>query len=265
MVRSLVNKHENIAATYDIMPVMDSVSLLGMKVHRLSMGEALENLEQYIAEGKPRHIVTADASMVVQARRDPDLAAIVENADLVTPDGAGLLWASQLLRKQLVHRVSGVDLVAELSRLSARKGYRLFLLGAGPGVAEAAAQNLRERFPGAQFVGTRNGFFTAADEPEIVRQIVAAKPDVLLVAFGIPKQEKFINRHRAVLGVPVLIGVGGSFDVYSGRVKRAPKWMQNAGFEWLFRLCQNPRKIGKVMALPQFALLTIRARLTGTG
>ena len=258
------NKRENIEATYDIMPVMDSVRLLGMKVHRLSMGEALENIEQYIADGKPHHVVTADASMVVQARRDPELAEIVQNADLVTPDGAGLLWASKLHNKRLLHRVSGVDLVAELSRLSARKGYKLYLLGAGPGVAEAAAQNLQERFPGAQFVGTRHGFFTPADEPEIVREIAAAKPDALLVAFGIPKQEKFITRHKAELGVPVLIGVGGSFDVYSGRVKRAPKWMQNRGFEWLYRLAQNPRKIGKVMTLPQFALLAIRSRLTGT-
>ena len=244
---------------------MDSVSLLGMKVHRLSMGEALENLEQYIGEGKPHHIVTADASMVVQAGRDSELAEIVQSADLVTPDGAGLLWASKLLRRPILHRVSGVDLVAELARLSARKGYRLFLLGAAPGVADAAAQNLRERFPGAQFVGTRHGFFTPADEPQIVREIVAAKPDVLLVAFGIPKQEKFISRHKEELGVPVLIGVGGSFDVYSGRVKRAPKWMQNGGLEWLFRVCQNPRKASKVMALPRFALLVIRARLTGTG
>lgn len=244
---------------------MDSVTLLGMKVDRLSMGEALEDLERFIADGKPRHIVTADASMVVQARRDSDLAAIVQGADLVTPDGAGLLWASKLLRHPILHRVSGVDLVAELSRLSSRKGYRLFLLGSAPGVAEAASKNLAERFPGAQFVGTRHGFFSTADEPQIVQEIRAAKPDVLLVAFGIPKQEKFIARHKEALGVPVLIGVGGSFDVYSGRVKRAPKWMQNRGLEWLYRVCQNPRKAGKVMTLPQFALLVIRARLTGTG
>lgn len=244
---------------------MESVSLLGIRIDCLSMGEAIEDFERYIAEKRPHHVVTADASMVVTARRDSELAAIVQKADLVTPDGAGLLWASKLLGRPILHRVSGVDLVAELARLSARKGYRLYFLGAAPGVADAAAQNLRERFAGAQIVGTRHGFFTPADEAGIVDDIAKAQPDVLLVAFGIPKQEKFIDRHKDALGVPILIGVGGSFDVYSGRVKRAPKWMQNRGLEWLYRLWQNPRKLGKVMTLPQFALLAIRARLTGTG
>ena len=243
---------------------MDSVSLLGLKMDRLSMGEALETIERRIAEKSPCHVVTADASMVVQARRDQELAAIVQAADMVTPDGAGLLWASKLLGRPILHRVSGVDLVAELARLSARHGYRLYFFGAGPDVAQSAAANLLERFPGAQIAGARNGFFTPADEPEIVREIAASKPDILLVALGIPKQEKFISRHKGELGASVLIGVGGSFDVYSGRVKRAPVWMQKNGLEWAYRLWQNPRKIGKVMTLPQFALLAIRARLTGT-
>lgn len=246
------------------MPLMDSVSLLGIKVDRLGMGEALECIEKHIAERRACHVVTADASMVVQARGDSELAAIVRSADLVTPDGAGLLWASKLLGCRILHRVSGVDLVAELARLSARKGYRLYFFGAGPEVAVSAAKNLMQRFPGSQIVGTRHGFFTQADEAEIVQEIARAKPDVLLVALGIPKQEKFIAKHKEALGVPVLIGVGGSFDVYSGRMKRAPVWMQNAGFEWLYRLWQNPRKIGKVMTLPQFALLAIRARLGGS-
>lgn len=244
---------------------MDSVNLLGLKIDRVSMGEALETIERHIAEKSPCHVVTADASMVVQARRDPELAAIVQNAHLVTPDGAGLLWASKLLGCRILHRVSGVDLVAELARLSARRGYRLYLFGAGPEIASFAAMNLQERFAGAQIAGTRHGFFTPEDEPEIVREIASTKPDVLLVALGIPKQEKFIARYKNELGASVLIGVGGSFDVYSGRVKRAPVWMQKKGLEWAYRLWQNPRKIGKVMTLPQFALLAIRARLTGMG
>lgn len=243
---------------------MDSVNLLGLKIDRLSMGEALDKIEGHIAEKSPCHVVTADASMVVTARRDPELASIVESADLVTPDGAGLLWASKLLGRPILHRVSGVDLVAEVARLSARQGYRLYLFGAGPEIAKYAAANLQERFPGAQIAGTRHGFFTPADEPEIVREIADAKTDVLLVALGIPKQEKFIAKYKDRLGAGVLIGVGGSFDVYSGRVKRAPVWMQKKGLEWAYRLWQNPRKIGKVMTLPQFALLAIRARLTGT-
>lgn len=242
---------------------MDSVTIVGLRVDRASVDEVLETLKGYIAERAPRHIVTADASMAVIARGDRELSAIVAGADLVTPDGAGILWASRLLRTPIAHKVSGVDLVAHLCRLSSERGDRLFFLGAAPGVAEEAAQNLRQRFPGAQIVGTRDGFFSEAQEPDVVAQIKQAAPDVLLVAFGIPKQEKWITRHRAALGVPVSLGIGGSFDVYSGRVRRAPVWMQNAGLEWLHRLAANPKKIGKVMTLPKFVLLALRQRLLG--
>lgn len=226
------------------------------------MESVLARIEGFIAEGIPRYVVTADASMVVLARQDPDLARIVENADLVTPDGAGILWASHLLKTPITQKVSGVDVVAEMVRLSAEKGYRIFFFGAAPGVAEEAAANLRDQFPGAKIVGTRDGFFTAEQEPEIVAQIKAARPDVLFVAMGIPKQEKWIVRYKDEIRVPVSAGIGGSFDVYSGRVKRAPLWMQKNGLEWLHRLKSNPRKIGKVMTLPKFAMMTLRQRFT---
>ncbi len=242
---------------------MDSVSILGLRVDRTSTAEVLAILQEYITERTPRHVVTADASMAVIARRDRDLHEIVQRADLVTPDGAGILWASRQLRVPVTQKVSGVDLVAHLCRLSAEGGCRLFFLGAAPGVADAAADNLRRSYPGVQIAGTRDGYFAPAQEAEVVAQIRAAAPDVLLVAFGIPKQEKWITRHKAALAVPVSLGIGGSFDVYSGRVKRAPVWMQNAGLEWLYRLWSNPKKIGKVMTLPKFALLTLRQRFTG--
>ena len=139
----------------------------------------------------------------------------------------------------------------------------MFFLGAAPGVAEEAAANLRARFPGAQIVGTHDGYFTPEQEPDVLARIKAAMPDVLLVAFGIPKQEKWITRHKAALNVPVSIGIGGSFDVYSGRVQRAPVWMQEHSLEWLHRLASNPKKIGKVMTLPQFVLLALRQRFLG--
>jgi N-acetylglucosaminyldiphosphoundecaprenol N-acetyl-beta-D-mannosaminyltransferase len=201
--------------------------------------------------------------MVVLSRQDPELARIVREADLVTPDGSGLLWASRLLGKPIRDRVSGVDLVAQLTRLSAQKGYRLFFLGAAPGIAQEASRQLCERYPGAVICGARHGFFKEEEEEAIAAQIAETRPDVVFVAFGIPKQEKFILRHKAAIGASVCIGVGGSFDVYSGAVKRAPVWIQNAGLEWIYRLAQNPKKISKVMTLPRFALLAIRARLTG--
>ena len=201
--------------------------------------------------------------MVVMARQDPELRRIVEEADLVTPDGWGMLWASRLLRTPIPYKVSGVDLADRLCARSPLKGYRIFFLGAGPNVAEEAAEKMRQRYPGTHIVGVRDGYFSAAQEPEVAAQIQAATPDIVLVALGIPKQEKWIDRHKAALGVPVLIGVGGTFDVFSGRVKRAPVWMQNSGFEWLYRLVKNPRKFGKVMTLPQFALLVLRQRFLG--
>ena len=230
----------------------ESLHILGLRVDRPAPSDVFDVLARQIAAGTPHHIVTADASMVVLARADPELAAIVNTADLVTPDGAGILWAARLFGTPIAHKISGVDLVGDLCRLSATRGWKVFFLGAAPGVAEEAAARLRLAYPGAQIVGTRDGYFTPEQEPDVLAQITNSAPDVLLVAFGIPKQEKWITRHKAMLKVPVCIGIGGSFDVYSGRVKRAPVWMQNASLEWLHRLASNPKKIGKVMTLPKF-------------
>lgn len=242
---------------------MDSVTILGLRVDRVSVGETLAAIDRFIQEKTPHTIVTADASMAVIARQDPELHAIVEGADLVTPDGAGILLASRLLGVPVSYKVSGVDLVAHLCALSPGKGYRIFFLGAAPGVAAEAAEKAQVRWPGTHIVGVRDGYFTPEQEPTVLAQIKAAAPDIVMVAFGIPKQEKWIARHKAALGVPVFMGIGGSFDVLSGRVKRAPVFMQRFGFEWLYRLIQNPKKISKVMTLPQFALLVLRQRFLG--
>jgi len=212
-----------------------------MRVDRVTMDDALTLIERYITEGTPRHIVTADASMVVTYNQDAEFARIVDRAELVTPDGAGILWATRRLGTPVRAKVSGVDLAARCCALSADKGWRIFFFGASPGVAEAAAAQMRERFPGTNIVGVRNGFFEPQQEPQVVEQIRAAKPDILLVALGIPKQEKFIHRNREALGIPVSIGVGGTLDVFSGTVRRAPVWMQNVGLEWLYRLAANPK------------------------
>lgn len=241
---------------------LKSVRLLGMRVDRVDMAGALALVERFITQGTPHHIVTADASMVVTATEDPEFAAIVEASDLVTPDGAGILWATKRSGEPVTAKVSGVDLSERCIALSAQKGWRVFLFGAAPGVAAQAADKMRERYPGANIVGVRDGFFKADEEARVVEEIRAVKPDVLLVALGIPKQEKFIYRHKAALGVPVCIGVGGTLDVFSGTVKRAPVWMQNVGLEWLYRLASNPKKISKVKLLPRFALMTLREKKT---
>lgn len=245
------------------MDSVSSVTILGMRVDCVAPDMALEIVDRFVQERTPRQVVTADASMVVIARQDPELRAIVEKSGLVTPDGAGILWASRLLRTPIPYKVSGVELAERLCERSPAKGYRIFFLGAAPGVAEEAAAKMRQRYPGMHIVGVRDGYFQSAQESEIAAQIKSAAPDILLVALGIPKQEKWIDRHKAALGTPVSIGVGGSFDVFSGRVKRAPLWMQNCGLEWLYRVLKNPRKITKVMTLPQFALLALRNRFWG--
>jgi len=244
---------------------MDRICLFGLNIDRVNMDETVGLIDKYIAQKSPRQIVTLDSSMIVIAKGDRQLHDIVEHADLVTPDGAGVIWASKLLGKPILNRVSGVDLVSQVCEMSAARGITVYFLGAAPGVADEAAENLRKKHPGAKIVGTRHGFFSDADEPLIVADIAAKRPDVLFVAFGIPKQEKFIQKYKSSLGASVCVGIGGSFDVHSGRVRRAPVWMQEAGLEWLFRLIQNPKKFSKVMTLPKFVMLALRTKLLGQG
>ena len=239
---------------------LNSIRLHGMRIDRVTMEGALQQIEQFIASGKPHHIVTADASMVMTFREDKDFAAIVEQAALITPDGAGILWACQRFGTPIPAKVSGVDLSAKLVELSSTRGWRVFFFGGAPGVAEAAARKMRERFPGAQICGARDGYYKADQEDSVAAELAATKPDIVLVAMGIPRQEKFIARQKARVGAEVYIGVGGTLDVFSGTVKRAPVWMQKSGLEWLYRISSNPNaaRLKKLAALPQFAMLTLR-------
>ena len=236
------------------------IHFLGVGVHKVTQDEALEGIECAIEARVPCQVITADASGVVMAQKDAELKELYNNADLVTPDSAGILWAAKRYGTPLNGRVSGVDLVYHLCRLSHEKSYKLFFFGAAPGVTDQAASNFRDKFPNIQVVGTRNGYFKPEEEPEIIVQIKETKPDVLFVALGIPKQEKWIAKYKNELNVPVLMGVGGSFDVFAGLVKRAPLWMQKINCEWLWRLIQNPRKIGKVLTLPRFVLMVLTRR-----
>lgn len=245
------------AATVPVQESIPAVSLFGVRVHAVSMDEAVQHILRFIREGTPRQVVTADSSMVVMAQTDDHLRDIINRADLVTPDSIGILWACRRHGIYMPERVSGVDIVMRLAQVSAQTGLRLYFLGAQPGVAEQAAQRLQQRFPGVQIAGCHHGYFSPEEEGEVVEHIREAAPDVLCVALGIPKQEKWIDRYRHVLRVPVSIGVGGTLDVLSGRVRRAPLWMQRMGMEWLWRVGHNPRKISKVMLLPRFAWMVL--------
>lgn len=239
---------------------MKCASILGVKIHAADTETVLSTIEDFIRDGKPHMVVTADSSGVVLAQRDPELMEIINSADLVTPDSAGILWAAKRFGAPLPERVSGVDIVDLFCERAAEKGYRVFLLGAAPGVAEEAAYTLQQRYPGLTIAGTHHGYFKPEESDAVVRKIRESKPDFLFVAMGQPRQEKWIHEHMAELGVPVSMGVGGTLDVLSGRVKRAPVWMQRRGLEWVYRLASNPRKIGKCSTLPVFVVKVLTAR-----
>ena len=243
----------------------DSVSILGLPVHNLTMPLALEEIDRFVRSRTPHHIVTADASMLVMAQSDAGLHRIICNAEMVTPDSTGVLWAAKRHKGVLRERVSGVEIVERLCAASAQRGYRIYFFGAAPGVAEAAAARMSEKYPGLAVAGTRDGFFQESDDSAIVEKIRASRADVLCVALGIPKQEKWICAHRDALQVPVLIGVGGTFDVLSGRVRRAPMLFRRIHLEWLWRLLSNPKKISKVALLPRFVRMVLASAVQTHG
>jgi N-acetylglucosaminyldiphosphoundecaprenol N-acetyl-beta-D-mannosaminyltransferase len=243
-------------------PPLDWISLLGVRVTRLTRAGALETLQAFIESGDPHLVVTADSSAVVIAREDEEFRRIVNAADLVTADSTGILWATRRQGQPLPERVSGCDLAEQLCAMSAREGYSVFLYGAAPGVAEEAAARMKARYPGLTIAGTAHGFLGDTEQEQLIETIRAARPHVLLVAMGIPRQEKWIHRNLTRLNVPVSIGVGGSFDVFAGRVRRAPLWMQRHGLEWAYRLAANPKKIAKVLTLPRFVWMVLRQNKT---
>jgi N-acetylglucosaminyldiphosphoundecaprenol N-acetyl-beta-D-mannosaminyltransferase len=236
-------------------PVIPSVEILGLPVHNVDMPAALAAIRRYVKQGSAHHIITADASMLVMAQEDAELRAIIQHAALVTPDSIGVLWAAERKKQALRERVSGVEIAERLCAESAENDYRIYFLGAAPGVALAAAERMRDKYPGACIVGARDGYFNREQDQAVVDEIIATRANILFVAMGIPKQEKWIQRYRDQLGCAVLIGVGGTFDVLSGQVRRAPRIMQALKLEWLWRVLSNPRKINKVMLLPRFVRL----------
>lgn len=232
----------------------DQLTILGIPIDRVDQAQALRIMQDYIDSGKPHYIVTANAEIIYQASQDATMRQVVCGADLVTADGSGVVWASKYIGQPLSERVTGIDLVHAICQTSETAGWRIYILGAVPGIAQQAADKLRQQYPACQIVGVQHGYFKAEEEPRIVEQIRQAKPDVLLVAMGAPRQELWITKHQDVLQVPVAMGIGGSLDVISGNLKRAPQWMQKLSLEWLYRLLIQPSRFKRVLALPKFVL-----------
>ncbi|MCL7454181.1 MAG: WecB/TagA/CpsF family glycosyltransferase [Anaerolineae bacterium] len=243
---------------------MQSIEVLGVRVDDATYGDLLAHVRAYIESGEPHQIVTLNPEMLVLAAEDPAFRRQLNAADLNVPDGTGLMLAARLLGHPLRERVTGSDGIYRLAAECARRGYRPYFLGAGPGVAEQAAQRLVGLNPGLEVAGAYAGSPSAEEEDEIIRRIRAAAPDLLFVAYGVPAEEKWIARNAQRLAVPVIIGVGGAFDFVAGVTRRAPTWMRRAGLEWLHRLLRQPWRWRRQLALPRFVLLVLRQRFGRT-
>jgi N-acetylglucosaminyldiphosphoundecaprenol N-acetyl-beta-D-mannosaminyltransferase len=234
------------------------VEILGVPVDQLDMQATLTRLDAFLQTHTPHIVATADAAGIVQAQSDPEFLQILKTADLVTPDSIGVIWAAKKQNQQIKERVSGVDLCDRLCAMSADRGWRIFLLGAAPGVADLAAEKLRLKHPGCNIVGVRHGYFPSESDEIVAQEVAETRPDVLLVAMGIPRQEKFIKKTQRIINASIAMGVGGSLDVFSGKAKRAPVLFQKLKLEWLWRLVLNPSKISKAKFLPKFVRLILR-------
>ena len=223
------------------------IELFGVWFSSLYLEDVLRTITSFIEGRRPRNVVTPNVDFLMQARRDPEFQQVLNNADLCLCDSVPLFWAAKLLGTPLKARIAGSDLVQALCEVAARKGYRVFFLGAAPGVAAKAAKVLQDRHSGLQVVGVYSppmGFSgDQREREEIIGRIGNAAPDILFVGMGTPKQEFLIHRSKAQLKVPVSIGVGAAFDFTSGVLKRAPAYLQRVGLEWLYRLCQEPRSL----------------------
>ena len=222
------------------------VNVAGLDFDAVTMNESLERIDTMIASGRPHQIATANVDFAFQASRDPELRRILAESALVVCDGAPLVWAARGKGTPLPERVAGSDMTPRLMAGAAEKGYRVYLLGGRPDVAEKAVKRLKSQYPALQIVGAYSPDFAPLDRMDhegICARIRQANPDILLVSFGCPKQEKWIARNLHRIGSPVCIGVGATIDFLAGEVKRAPSWIGALGLEWVFRMLQEPRRL----------------------
>jgi N-acetylglucosaminyldiphosphoundecaprenol N-acetyl-beta-D-mannosaminyltransferase len=222
----------------------ERITLMGCQIDNLSMEDTLGRIEGFIHSGKPHQHVVVNVDKLVKASRDPGLRKIINDCALINVDGMPVVWASRLLGKPLKERVAGVDLFEALMRRAGEKGWRVFLLGAREEVVSAVADTYGRKYPRLVLAGYRNGYWKGeGEERAVVQQIRDSRADLLFVAISSPKKEQFLGRYQAEMKIPFAMGVGGTFDVAIGRVKRAPRWMQRSGLEWFYRFLQEPRRM----------------------
>ena len=236
-------------------------TILGVPVVPYTMEEAVAKLTGDTLAKKRNFVVTANAEIIMMAQEDSEYKRLLsETADLVLPDGAGTVWAGNYLGYRIPERVAGYDLYLRLLEEAAKKNIAVYFFGGKPGIAEAAAAEGKRRWPGLTVAGCRNGYFSAEEEAVIIENINRSGAAMLFAALGAPKQEKWLAKFREQLKPELLMGIGGSFDVLAGKVQRAPKWMQDARLEWLFRLLKQPSRFGRMLALPKFVFAVRREK-----
>ncbi len=241
-------------------PAFKTEQVLGIPIAVLDLAGAIGVIESFLEGDRPQLVVTANAICAVMAHDDPLFAQEVRSAGLVTCDGAGIQWALKRMGYPSAPKVTGIDMIEQICRLSSDKGYRLFLLGGAPGIAQEAKDRLELKFPGCNIVGCRDGYFPADDDDLVATEIASTSPDVIFIAMGMPRQERFFLKTKEILGAKVGMGVGGAFDVLSGHTKRAPEAWQKLKLEWLWRSILNPKKIKNLKNLPRFMWLVMRSK-----
>lgn len=233
----------------------DTINILDVPVDRIKMEEATRRISEFVNSNSCHMVFTPNPEIVMLAKDNKDFKAVMKRADLIVPDGIGVVLASKILKDNLPERVAGYDLVQNTMKQAVDKGYRYYFLGSKPEVAEMAAKNMRSQYSGIQIVGTRDGYFKEEDIPAIIEDINNSNANILLVALGAPRQELWIDQYKDQLPhVRVAVGVGGSLDGMAGIVKRAPKCFQKVGLEWFYRLLMQPTRLKRMMVLPKFVI-----------
>lgn len=237
--------------------------ILNTYVDVISMDETIQEIERIIKRGVPTQHVVINASKVNLMEKDKKLKEIVNNCPLINADGASIVWAAKILGIPLKERVTGIDLFQNLVELANEKGYKIYLFGAKEEVVVKVKSVFEKSYSGLQIVGYRNGYFTEADEPDIVKNMAESGADMMFVAFSSPKKEFWVKKYLNQLNIPFVMGVGGSFDVIAGITDRAPKWMQRYGLEWFYRFIQEPQRMWKryIIGNIKFVLLTLNKKI----
>ncbi|ALS26066.1 N-acetylmannosaminyltransferase [Paenibacillus sp. 32O-W] len=240
------------------LPAVPTVPIYGIPFSRMNMEDTLRYMTDAIERKRPIQVITANPIMVMAALDNPAYYKMMLEAELIVPDGAGIVWAASYVGQPVAERVAGFDLMHRLMEIGNRRGWSVYLLGTTQETIEAAAVNFRDRYPNVKIAGFRNGFFGPEEDADVVKAIRNAKPDLLFVARSTDTQDPWIAKYKHELGATLMMGVGGSFDIVAGKLKRAPVLFQKLRLEWFYRLLQEPKRYKRMLVLPKFALKVIR-------